>query len=175
MPKMKTKKSASKRFAVRPGGTIKRSHAFKRHILTKKSAKNKRQLRGSVSIHAADRREPMPRVKRGVTARARHKKIFDAAKGYRGRCKNVYRVAKQAVMRAGQYAYRDRRNRKRVFRALWITRINAAARAHGMTYSVLINGLKKAGIELDRKILADMAVTDKDAFEVLVKQVNPAF
>ncbi|CCD29025.1 50S ribosomal subunit protein L20 [Candidatus Glomeribacter gigasporarum BEG34] len=117
----------------------------------------------------------MPRVKRGVTARARHKKIFDAAKGYRGRRKNVYRVAKQAVMRAGQYAYRDRRNRKRVFRALWITRINAAARAHGMTYSVLINGLKKAGIELDRKILADMAVTDKDAFEVLVKQVNPAF
>src|SRR5260363_108550 len=111
----------------------------------------------------------------GASPRARHKKIFDAAKGYRGRRKNVYRVAKQAVMRAGQYAYRDRRNRKRVFRALWITRINAAARAHGMTYSVLINGLKKAGIELDRKILADMAVTDKDAFEVLVKQVNPAF
>ncbi len=114
----------------------------------------------------------MPRVKRGVTARARHKKVIDAAKGYRGRRKNVYRVAKQAVMRAGQYAYRDRRNRKRVFRALWIARINAAAREQGMTYSAFINGLKKAEIELDRKILADMAVTDKDAFATLVKHVN---
>lgn len=114
----------------------------------------------------------MPRVKRGVTAGARHKKIIQAAKGYRGRRKNVYRIAKQAVMRAGQYAYRDRRNRKRVFRALWITRINAAAREHGITYSVLINGLKKAEIELDRKILADMAVADKDAFATLVKQVS---
>ncbi len=116
----------------------------------------------------------MSRVKRGVTARARHQKVIDAAKGYRGRRKNVYRIAKQAVMRAGQYAYRDRRNRKRVFRALWITRINAAARAHGITYSALIDGLKKAEIELDRKILADMAVMDKDAFATLVKQVNSA-
>jgi large subunit ribosomal protein L20 len=114
----------------------------------------------------------MPRVKRGVTARARHKKVLDLAKGYRGRRSKVYRIAKQAVMRAGQYAYRDRRNKKRVFRALWITRINAAARQHGLTYSVFINGLKKASIELDRKVLADMAVTDKPAFTAVVNQVK---
>ena len=114
----------------------------------------------------------MPRVKRGVTARARHKKVLDAAKGYRGRRSRVYRVAKQAVMRAGQYAYRDRRNKKRVFRALWITRINAATREHGLTYSKFINGLKKAEIGLDRKVLADMAVMDKPAFAAIVNQVK---
>lgn len=110
----------------------------------------------------------MPRVKRGVTARARHKKVLAAAKGYRGRRKNVYRIAVQAVMKAGQYAYRDRRARKRVFRSLWITRINAAARANGMTYSTFINGLNKAGIALDRKVLADMAVHDKPGFATVV-------
>jgi len=94
------------------------------------------------------------------------------AKGYRGRRSSVYRVAKQAVMRAGQYAYRDRRNKKRVFRALWITRINAASRQHGLTYSVFMNGLKKASIELDRKVLADMAVMDKPAFAAIVNQVK---
>jgi large subunit ribosomal protein L20 len=114
----------------------------------------------------------MPRVKRGVTARARHKKVLDAAKGYRGRRSKVFRVAKQAVMRAGQYAYRDRRNKKRVFRALWIARINAASRSHGLTYSVFMNGLKRASIELDRKVLADMAVTDKPAFAAVVNQVK---
>ncbi len=114
----------------------------------------------------------MPRVKRGVTAHARHKKILDLAKGYRGRRSTVYRVAKQAVMRAGQYAYRDRRNRKRVFRALWITRINAAAREHGLTYSVFINGLLKAQIEIDRKVLAELAVNDKAAFSAIVEQVK---
>jgi large subunit ribosomal protein L20 len=114
----------------------------------------------------------MPRVKRGVTARARHKKVLDLAKGYRGRRSTVFRVAKQAVMRAGQYAYRDRRNKKRVFRALWITRINAATREHGMTYSVFMNGLKRASIELDRKVLADMAVMDKPAFAAIVNQVK---
>jgi large subunit ribosomal protein L20 len=114
----------------------------------------------------------MPRVKRGVTARARHKKVLDQAKGYRGRRGNVYRIAKQAVMRAGQYAYRDRRNKKRVFRALWITRINAATRELGVTYSVFMNGLKKANITLDRKVLADMAVTDKPAFAAIVNQVK---
>lgn len=114
----------------------------------------------------------MPRVKRGVTARARHKKVINAAKGYRGRRNNVYRVAKQAVMRAGQYAYRDRRNKKRVFRRLWIARINAAARQHDMTYSVFINGLKKASIELDRKVLSDMAIHDKAAFAAIVAQVK---
>jgi large subunit ribosomal protein L20 len=106
----------------------------------------------------------MPRVKRGVTAHARHKKVLDAAKGYRGRRKSVYRIAKQAVMKAGQYAYRDRRQRKRQFRSLWIARINAGARELGMTYSVLMNGLKKAAIEVDRKVLADLAVFDKPAF-----------
>ena len=114
----------------------------------------------------------MPRVKRGVTARARHKKIINLAKGYRGRRNNVYRIAKQAVMRAGQYAYRDRRNKKRVFRALWITRINAAVRQHDMTYSVFNNGLKRSQIELDRKVLADMAVFDKPAFAAIVNQVK---
>ena len=107
----------------------------------------------------------MPRVKRGVTARAKHKKVLDAAKGYRGRRKNVFRVAKEAVMKAGQYAYRDRRQKKRVFRALWIARINAGAREFGLTYSRLINGLKKASVEVDRKVLADLAVFDKAAFE----------
>ena len=114
----------------------------------------------------------MPRVKRGVTARARHKKVLAQAKGYRGRRSTVFRIAKEAVMRAGQYAYRDRRNRKRVFRALWITRINAAAREHGLTYSVFMNGLLKAEIELDRKVLAELAVNDKPAFHAIVEQVK---
>ncbi|MDA8416452.1 MAG: 50S ribosomal protein L20 [Betaproteobacteria bacterium] len=111
----------------------------------------------------------MPRVKRGVTAHARHKKILDLAKGYRGRRKNVYRIAKEAVMKAGQYAYRDRRRRKRDFRVLWIARINAAARECGMTYSVFMNGLKKAEIQIDRKVLADLAVFDKPAFGQMVE------
>lgn len=114
----------------------------------------------------------MPRVKRGVTARARHKKVLKLAKGYRGRRKNVYRIAKQAVMKAGQYAYRDRRQRKRQFRALWIARINAAVRELGMTYSTFMNGVRKAGIGLDRKILADLAVFDKAAFEKITNQVK---
>ena len=109
----------------------------------------------------------MPRVKRGVTARARHKKILALAKGYRGRRKNVYRVAKQAVMKAGQYAYRDRRTRKRVFRALWIARINAGARSHGVTYSRFIAGLSKANITVDRKVLSDLAIREPAAFEAI--------
>ena len=111
----------------------------------------------------------MPRVKRGVIARARHKKVLKAAKGYRGRRKNVYRVAKQAVMKAGQYAYRDRRQKKRQFRTLWIARINAAARECGLTYSRFMNGLKKAAIEVDRKVLSDLAVFDKAAFAKFVE------
>ncbi|RZT93802.1 50S ribosomal protein L20 [Rivibacter subsaxonicus] len=114
----------------------------------------------------------MPRVKRGVTARARHKKILALAKGFRGRRKNVYRIAKQAVMKAGQYAYRDRRNKKRVFRRLWIARINAASRSHGVTYSRFMAGLKKAEIALDRKVLADMAVNDPAAFGSIVDKVK---
>lgn len=114
----------------------------------------------------------MPRVKRGVTARARHKKVLDLAKGYRGRRKNVYRIAKQAVMKAGQYAYRDRRQKKRQFRQLWIARINAASRENGLVYSKFMNGLKKAGIVVDRKVLADLAVFDKPAFAKFVEQAK---
>ena len=114
----------------------------------------------------------MPRVKRGVTARARHKKVLALAKGYRGRRSKVFRIAKQAVMRAGQYAYRDRRNKKRVFRSLWIARINAAAREHGINYSRFINGLNRAAIGLDRKVLAELAVNDKPAFAAIVAQVK---
>jgi len=114
----------------------------------------------------------MPRVKRGVTAHARHKKVLARAKGFTQRRKNVFRVAKQAVMKAGQYAYRDRRARKRVFRALWIARINAAVRELGLTYSAFMAGLKKAAIEIDRKVLADMAVLDKPGFAAVVDKVK---
>lgn len=114
----------------------------------------------------------MSRVKRGVTAHARHKKVLNLAKGYRGRRKNIYRIAKEAVMKAGQYAYRDRRQKKRQFRALWIARINAAARECGLPYSVFMNGLKKATIEVDRKVLADIAVFDKPTFVKLVEQAK---
>jgi large subunit ribosomal protein L20 len=114
----------------------------------------------------------MPRVKRGVNARARHKKVIAESKGFRGRRGNVYTIAKEAVMKAGQYAYRDRRQRKRQFRALWIARINAAVREHGLTYSAFMNGLKKAAIEVDRKVLADLAVADKAAFAQLASQAK---
>jgi large subunit ribosomal protein L20 len=114
----------------------------------------------------------MPRVKRGVTARARHKKVLALAKGFRGRRGNVFRIAKEAVMKAGQYAYRDRRTKKRVFRQLWIARINAAARQCGMTYSQFANGLKKACIEIDRKVLSDIAIHDMPAFAGIVAQVK---
>jgi len=119
----------------------------------------------------------MARVKRGVTAHAKHKKVLDAAKGYRGRRKNTIRVAKQAVERALQYQYRDRKRRKRTFRALWIQRINAAVREaseNEMTYGRFIDGLSKAGIEVDRKVLADIAVHDADAFKALVSQAQDA-
>ena len=116
----------------------------------------------------------MPRVKRGVTAKARHKKILNKSKGYYGARSRGYRVAKQAVIKAGQYAYRDRRQRKRQFRALWIVRINAAARDYGLSYSRFMNGLTHAGIELDRKILAEMAVNDRNAFCKLAEQAKEA-
>ncbi len=116
----------------------------------------------------------MPRVKRGVTARARHKKVMKKAKGYYGARSRVYRVAKQAVIKAAQYAYRDRRQRKRQFRSLWIVRINAAARECEISYSQLINGLNKAGIEVDRKNLADLAVHDKPAFAKLAEMAKSA-
>lgn len=116
----------------------------------------------------------MPRVKRGVTAKARHKKVLAQAKGFRARRNNVYRVAKQAVIKAGQYAYRDRRQKKRQFRALWIVRINAAARECGLSYSRLINGLNKAGISIDRKVLAQLAISDNAGFKAIAEQANSA-
>ncbi|MFP6828144.1 MAG: 50S ribosomal protein L20 [Gammaproteobacteria bacterium] len=116
----------------------------------------------------------MARVKRGVIAKARHKKVLDQAKGYYGARRKIFRVAKQAVIKAGQYAYRDRRQRKRQFRALWITRINAAARLHGLSYSRLINGLNRAEIEIDRKILADIAVHDQEAFAAIAEAAKEA-
>ena len=114
----------------------------------------------------------MPRVKRGVTAKARHKKVLKQAKGYYGARSRTFKVAKQAVTKAGQYAYRDRRVKKRTFRALWITRINAACDAHDLSYSRFMHGLKQAGIELDRKVLADIAVRDEAAFSQLVEQAK---
>lgn len=114
----------------------------------------------------------MPRVKRGVTAHAKHKKVLDQAKGYYGARSKIFRVAKQAVTKAGQYAYRDRRQRKRQFRALWIARINAGARDNGLSYSVFMNGLKKANIEIDRKVLSDIAIFDKPAFTALVEKAK---
>ena len=114
----------------------------------------------------------MPRVKRGVTSRASHKKVLNRAKGYRGRRKNVFRVANEAVMKAGQYAYRDRRQRKRQFRSLWIARINAAAREAGLTYSTMMNGLKRAAIDVDRRVLADLAVRDPAAFTKLAQSAR---
>lgn len=116
----------------------------------------------------------MPRASRSVPARAKHKKILKAAKGYYGARSRVYRVAKQAVIKAAQYAYRDRKQKKRVFRALWITRINAAVREHGLSYSRFMHGLNKAGIEMDRKVLADIAVRDKAAFAAIAEKVKAA-
>ena len=116
----------------------------------------------------------MSRVKRGVTKHARHRKIIGQAKGYYGRRKNTFRAANQAVERSGQYAYRDRKQKKRNFRSLWIQRINAAAREHGLTYGRFINGLGKAGVEIDRKVLADLAVREPEAFQALVAQAQTA-
>ena len=116
----------------------------------------------------------MPRIKRGVTTRAKHKRVLEQAKGYYGRRKNTIRIARQAVEKAGQYAYRDRKVKKRNFRALWIQRINAAVRAEGLTYSQFMNGLKLAGVDLDRKVLADIAMHEGDAFRAIVAQARGA-
>ena len=116
----------------------------------------------------------MARVKRGVTSHAKHKKVLKAAKGYYGRRKNTIRIAKQAVEKAMQYAYRDRKNKKRTFRALWIQRLNAAVREHGLTYSRFIDGLGKAGVEVDRKVLSDIAIREPAAFAALVEKAKSA-
>ena len=117
----------------------------------------------------------MARVKRGVTAHARHKKVLDLAKGYRGRGSKAYRIALEKVEKALRYAYRDRRNKKRDFRGLWIQRINAGVREHGMTYSQFMHGLKLAGVELDRKVLSDLAIREPEAFAAIVVQAKGAF
>ena len=116
----------------------------------------------------------MARVKRGVTTHAKHKKVLKAAKGYYGRRKNTIRVAKQAVMKAGQYAYRDRRQKKRTFRALWIQRLNAAVRPFGLTYSRFIDGLGRAGVAVDRKVLSDLAISEPAAFQAIVEKAKSA-
>ena len=116
----------------------------------------------------------MSRVKRGVTSHAKHKKVYKAAKGFYGRRKNTIRVAKQAVEKSMQYAYRDRKNKKRTFRALWIQRLNAAVREHGLTYSRFIDGLAKAGVEIDRKVLSDIAIREPEAFAAIVAQAKAA-
>ena len=116
----------------------------------------------------------MSRVKRGVTSHARHRKVLKQAKGYYGRRKNTIRVAKQAVEKAGQYAFRDRKNKKRTFRALWIQRINAGVRQFGLTYSKFISGLEKAGVDIDRKVLSDLAIREPAAFQVIVEKVKGA-
>ena len=173
MPKMKTHSGAKKRFKVTAKGKVRGRHAFSSHILEKKSPKRKRALRPSRGDLDARRRRAsrscsgagqVTRVKRSVHARKKRRATLERAKGFRGEAHSNYKRAKEAVMKADAYAYRDRRNRKRDFRRLWITRINAAARQNGMTYSQFMHGLKLAGVELDRKVLADIAVRDAETF-----------
>ncbi len=172
MPKMKTHSGAKKRFKVTATGKVRGRHAFTSHILEKKSPKHKRDL-GRAAI-VSDRRRAadqahagsgqVTRVKRSVGARKKRRAVLEQTKGFRGEAHSNYKRAKEALLKADAYAYRDRRNRKRDFRRLWITRINAAARINGMSYSQLMHGLKLAGVELDRKVLADIAVRDADTF-----------
>ena len=172
MPKMKSHSGAKKRFKKTATGKLKARHANSSHILEKKSPKRKRSfgldrehLQGRPQDgHQAARRQRMTRVKRSVHARKKRRATLERAKGYRGEAHSSYKRAKEAVMKADSYAYRDRRNRKRDFRRLWITRINAAARQNDMTYATFMHGLKLAGIEIDRKILADIAVRDPETF-----------
>ncbi len=172
MPKMKTHSGAKKRFKVTATGKVRGRHAFTSHILEKKSPKHKRDL-GKRDDRLRRRRAPdqahagggqVTRVKRSVGARKKRRAVLEQTKGFRGEAHSNYKRAKEALLKADAYAYRDRRNRKRDFRRLWITRINAAARINGMSYSQLMHGLKLAGIELDRKVLADIAVRDADTF-----------
>ena len=174
MPKQKTKRAAMKRFKTTGSGKLKRWHANHIHILTKKVRKRKNRLKKGDLVSSADFPRvsrllqaygaPMPRVKNGVAHHARKKKIMEAAKGARGGRSKLYKAAKETAERAMRYAYRDHRKKKSEFRALWITRINAAARVHGLSYSRLVAGLKKGGVEINRKVLADLAVRDADAF-----------
>ena len=172
MPKMKTHSGAKKRFKVTATGKVRGRHPFTSHILEKKSPKQKRALGAPAMIndHDAPRVKrhagggQVTRVKRSVHARKKRRATLELTKGFRGEAHSNYKRAKEALMKADAYAYRDRRNRKRDFRRLWITRINAAARINGMSYSQFMHGLALAGIELDRKVLADIAVRDADTF-----------
>ncbi len=187
MPKMKTHKGATKRFKTTGSGKVKRYKAFKSHILTKKTSKRKRNLRraGLIAtngeqkrikrlIQAAEQEPSMPRAVSNVPRLKRKKQILKHAKGAFGARSKLWKAAKENVERGWKYAYRDRKNKKRDFRRLWIVRINAAARQHDMSYNVFINGLGKAGIEIDRKILADIAVRDPQAFGALADKVRAA-
>ena len=187
MPKMKTHKGATKRFKTTGSGKVKRFKAFKSHILTKKTSKRKRNLRraGLIATNGEQKRikrliqaayqEPiMPRAVSNVPRLKRKKQILEHAKGAFGARSKLWKAAKENVERGWKYAYRDRKNKKRDFRRLWIVRINAAARQHDMSYNVFINGLGKAGIEIDRKILADIAVRDPQAFGALADKVRAA-
>ncbi len=187
MPKLKTKKAAAKRFKKTGTGQLKRMKAYKSHILTKKSAKRKRNLRKATMTDATnvktmkkilpylqnsgrDQEEAeMARVKGGLNAKKKHNRVLKLAKGYRGARSKQYRVAKQSVMRALASSYAGRKERKRQFRTLWIARINAAARMNGVSYSKFMYGLKQAGIEMNRKMLAEMAVNDAEGFAKLAE------
>ena len=164
MPKMKTKSAAKKRFQVTGSGKLKRKHAYHGHILTKKSQKRKRNL-----DHTAIK---MTRSVNAVASRARRKKILKKTKGQFSTRKNVWTVAKNSYEKGQTYAYRDRRNKKREFRSLWIVRINAAIREYGMNYSQFIDKLTKSGIEINRKVLADLALNNPEAFKAIVDQVK---
>src|SRR6266480_5138568 len=163
MPKLKTHKGAAKRFRLTASGKIKRGHSHARHILNKKTKKRKRYWRGI-----------MPRAKRGNKRLERRKKILKLAKGYRGTKSKLYRSAKESVERGLNFAYTGRKLKKRDFRSLWIVRIGAAARLNGLNYSQFMHGLKLAGIELDRKILADFAAKQPEAFTALAAQAKTA-
>ena len=184
MPKLKTRSAAKKRFTFTGSGKLKRNFAFKRHNLRKRSQSMKRKARGTTILKKSDfqtirnylpynnKYNKMARVKRGVQARAKHKKIIKQAKGYRGRSKNVFRIAIEKVEKGLQYAYRDRRTKKRNFRGLWIQRINAGVREHGMSYNQFINGVKKSEINIDRKILADIAKNNPNTFKFIVDKIR---
>ena len=182
MPKIKTKSGAKKRFKITGTGKVLYAQRGKRHGMIKRTNKQIRNLRGTNVLFKSDgdnvkkfshsRSASMARVKRGVTAHAKHKKVLKAAKGFYGRRKNTIRIAKQAVEKSMQYAYRDRKNKKRTFRALWIQRLNAAVREHGLTYSRFIDGLGKAGIEVDRKVLSEMAIHEPAAFAAYVERAK---
>ena len=182
MPKMKTHSGAKKRFKLTAKGKVRARHAITSHILEKKNAKRKRRLGNPVVLAKQDEARveeaagggQVTRVKRSVAARKKRRATLERAKGFRGEANSNYKRAKEALLKAESYAYRDRRNRKRDFRRLWITRINAAARLNGMTYAQFMHGLKLAGIEVDRKVLADIAVRDAETFRRFAEAAREA-